>query len=58
MTTDTLKFQTRIRSFQLYTGWVIGIGLFLLPLIPMDLTTYLTLTVAGISLGMLIFLIA
>ncbi len=58
MTTEPLKFQTRIRSFQQYAGWIIGIGLFLLPLIPMDLTTYLTLTVAGISLGMLIFLIA
>lgn len=39
-------------------GWGIGIGLFLLPLVWIDLVTYLTLTVAGISLGMLIFLIA
>jgi branched-chain amino acid transport system permease protein len=39
-------------------SWIIGVGLFLLPLAGMDPVTYLTLTVAGLSLGMLIFLIA
>lgn len=40
------------------SNWAVGIGLFLLPLVWIDLTTYLTLTLAGLSLGMLIFLIA
>ncbi|THB74298.1 MAG: branched-chain amino acid ABC transporter permease [Desulfobacteraceae bacterium] len=35
-----------------------GLGLLLMPLIWIDPVTYLTLTVAGLSLGMLIFLIA
>lgn len=39
-------------------NWLFSIGLCLLPLIWIDPITYLTLTVAGLSLGMLIFLIA
>lgn len=39
-------------------NWAGGIGIFLVPLFYMDLVTYLTLTVSGVSLGMLIFLIA
>jgi branched-chain amino acid transport system permease protein len=39
-------------------NWLLGIGLCMLPLLWIDPITYLTLTVAGLSLGMLIFLIA
>ncbi len=41
-----------------FLNWSVGIGLFLVPLVWIDPVTYLTLTVAGLSLGMLIFLIA
>jgi branched-chain amino acid transport system permease protein len=58
MTTQTIAFNTVNNIVKKNFGWGIGIGLFLLPLIWIDLVTYLTLTVAGFSLGMLIFLIA
>ncbi|NOX32183.1 MAG: branched-chain amino acid ABC transporter permease [Deltaproteobacteria bacterium] len=58
MTTQTIAFNTDRKLMKTGLNRIIGIGLFLLPLIWMDLTTYLTLTIAGISLGMLIFLIA
>jgi len=35
-----------------------AIGLYLLPLLGMDMTTYLTLTIAGVAMGMMIFLVA
>lgn len=56
----TLPMALNIGSNTVKTGLniTVGTGLFLLPLVWMDLTTYLTLTVAGLSLGMLIFLIA
>ncbi len=61
MTTHILKKtgsapQRRINRSAVNT--CLGIGLFLLPLVWIDPVTYLTLTVAGLSLGMLIFLIA
>ncbi len=58
MTTQTIAFNIDNRIVKTGFGWGMGIGLFLLPLIWIDLVTYLTLTVAGLSLGMLIFLIA
>ncbi|MCF6248476.1 MAG: branched-chain amino acid ABC transporter permease [Desulfobacula sp.] len=58
MTMQTIALNTDKNRVKTGFGWAIGIGLFLLPLIWIDLVTYLTLTVAGISLGMLIFLIA
>lgn len=39
-------------------GWIVGIGVWLLPLIWIDTTTYLVLTVAGLTMGMLLFLTA
>ncbi|MEN8243603.1 MAG: branched-chain amino acid ABC transporter permease [Thermodesulfobacteriota bacterium] len=35
-----------------------AIVLYLLPLLGMDMTTYLTLTIAGVAMGMMIFLVA
>ncbi len=58
MTTQTIAFNIDNKMMKTGFGWGIGIGLFLLPLIWIDIVTYLTLTVAGLSLGMLIFLIA
>jgi branched-chain amino acid transport system permease protein len=39
-------------------AWTIGAGIWLLPLIWIDLITYLVLTVAGFTMGMLLFLTA
>jgi branched-chain amino acid transport system permease protein len=39
-------------------GWVVGVGVWFLPLIWIDTTTYLVLTVAGLTMGMLLFLTA
>ncbi|MFH1138671.1 MAG: branched-chain amino acid ABC transporter permease [Pseudomonadota bacterium] len=39
-------------------GWLIGIGIWFLPLFWIDLTTYLVLTVSGVTMGMLLFLTA
>ncbi len=39
-------------------GWVFGVGVWILPLVWIDFTTYLTLTFAGVSMGMLLFLTA
>lgn len=62
MTTRVLNPQNRQGAATLLNrtaiNWGAGIGLFLLPLFWIDPVTYLTLTVAGLSLGMLIFLIA
>ena len=41
-----------------YVAWIVGVGIWFLPLIWIDLTTYLVLTVAGITMGMLLFLTA
>ena len=32
-------------------AWTVGVGIWLLPLLWIDLTTYLVLTVAGITMG-------
>ncbi len=39
-------------------AWIFGVGIWLLPLFWIDLTTYLVLTVAGFTMGMLLFLTA
>lgn len=41
-----------------WAGWLVGCGIWFLPLIWIDLTTYLVLTVAGFTMGMLLFLTA
>ena len=41
-----------------WAGWIVGIGVWLLPLIWIDPTTYVVLTVAGFTMGMLLFLTA
>ncbi|MCP4021140.1 MAG: branched-chain amino acid ABC transporter permease [Desulfobacteraceae bacterium] len=56
--TLALKNETKTVNFKKYLLRGCIAGLFLLPLVWMDLQTYLTLMVAGLSLGMLIFLIA
>ena len=38
--------------------WTVSIGIWFLPLIWIDVTTYLVLTVAGLAMGMLLFLCA
>ncbi|MBI4637183.1 MAG: branched-chain amino acid ABC transporter permease [Candidatus Rokubacteria bacterium] len=38
--------------------WLVGAGVFLLPLAFMDGRTWVTLTVAGVAMGMLVFLVA
>ncbi len=38
--------------------WIGSVGIWLLPLLAIDLTTYLVLTVAGLAMGMLLFLTA
>jgi len=58
MTTQTLGVEKSRERIKTRINMGMGMGIFLLPLIWMDTTTYFTLTVAGISLGMLIFLIA
>jgi len=58
MITQTTAFNTDNKFMKRSFSWGMGVGLFLLPLVWIDLVTYLTLTVAGVSLGMLIFLIA
>ena len=39
-------------------GWILGVGIWILPLGWIDFTTYLTLTFAGVTMGMLLFLTA
>jgi len=43
-------------------GWQFAVGgaivLYLLPILGMDLSTYLTLTIAGLAMGMMLFLVA
>ncbi len=39
-------------------GWILGVGIWILPLWWIDLTTYLTLTIAGVTMGALLFLTA
>jgi branched-chain amino acid transport system permease protein len=39
-------------------GWAVGVGIWFLPLIWIDPTTYLVLSIAGLAMGMLLFLTA
>lgn len=45
-------------SLKKKAAWIIGIGIWFIPLIWIDFTTYLVLTVAGFTMGMLLFLTA
>jgi branched-chain amino acid transport system permease protein len=51
--TDRARFEARK-----WGGWIFGVGIWVLPLWWIDLTTYLTLTVAGVTMGALLFLTA
>jgi branched-chain amino acid transport system permease protein len=52
-TADRAEFEARK-----WGGWIFGVGIWVLPLWWIDLTTYLTLTVAGVTMGALLFLTA
>ncbi len=39
-------------------SWILGLGIWVVPLLWTDLTTYLTLTIAGVTMGVLLFLTA
>lgn len=39
-------------------GWLLGVGIWFLPLLWTDFTTYLVLTIAGVTMGMLLFVTA
>ncbi len=55
----TLELKTEDRfPMRTVVGWIVGIGVWVLPLIWIDPTTYLVLTVAGLTMGMLLFLTA
>jgi branched-chain amino acid transport system permease protein len=55
----TVGYETRNRlPARTLIGWIVGIGVWFLPLIWIDTTTYLVLTVAGLTMGMLLFLTA
>lgn len=45
-------------DFRKTAGWIVAIGIWFVPLLWTDLTTYLTLTIAGITMGVLLFLTA
>jgi len=45
-------------DFSKIAGWVVGVGIWFLPLIWIDPTTYLILTIAGLTMGCLLFLTA
>ena len=45
-------------SLRKSVGWIVGVGIWFLPLIWIDPTTYIVLTVAGFTMGMLLFLTA
>ncbi len=55
----TVGYETKNRiPARTLAGWILGIGVWFLPLIWIDTTTYLVLTVAGLTMGMLLFLTA
>ena len=57
-TAMALGAASRRRSPARILGWIVGVGIWFLPLIWIDLTTYLVLTIAGLTMGMLLFLTA
>jgi len=55
----TVRYEKKDRiPARILVGWIVGIGVWFLPLIWIDTTTYLVLTVAGLTMGMLLFLTA
>ncbi len=58
-TAATVGYETKDRiPVRTLVGWIVGVGVWFLPLIWIDTTTYLVLTVAGLTMGMLLFLAA
>ena len=58
-TAVTVGYETKDRiPVRALVGWIVGVGVWFLPLIWIDTTTYLVLTVAGLTMGMLLFLTA
>ena len=58
-TAATVGYETKDRiPARTLVGWIVGVGVWFLPLIWIDTTTYLVLTVAGLTMGMLLFLTA
>ena len=58
-TAVTVGYETKDRiPVGALVGWIVGVGVWFLPLIWIDTTTYLVLTVAGLTMGMLLFLTA
>ena len=58
-TAATVGYETKDRiPVRTLVGWIVGVGVWFLPLIWIDTTTYLVLTVAGLTMGMLLFLTA
>lgn len=45
-------------DFRKTAGWIVAVGIWIVPLLWTDLTTYLTLTIAGVTMGVLLFLTA
>ena len=61
MTTETASFALAAKSgfsAKKLAIWLGSIGIWFLPLIWIDLSTYMVLTVAGVAMGMLLFLAA
>ena len=61
MTTETASFALAAKSgfsTKKLAIWLGSIGIWFLPLIWIDLSTYMVLTVAGVAMGMLLFLAA
>jgi branched-chain amino acid transport system permease protein len=61
MTSDTASIELDIKSGLDVKAWairIVSIGIWLLPLIWIDFTTYTVLTIAGLAMGMLIFMTA
>ncbi len=58
MAAETDPVSTGLMDVKKWSLWIVGVGIWFLPLIWIDLPTYLVLTVAGLAMGMLIFLIA
>ncbi len=58
-TAATVGYETKDRMpARTLVGWIVGVGVWFLPLIWIDTTTYLVLTIAGLTMGMLLFLAA
>ena len=55
--TDTAAFDAGV-DWKKRAGWIVGVGIWFLPLLLIDTPTYIVLTIAGLAMGMLLFLTA